>query len=178
MKNIAGFTLIEISVVLVIIGLVVGGIILGQTLIRSSELRSIVTDIEKFETDAVIGENAPASRIEGVGYFIYTPAPLHTSSWALIPNLGIQRNSYDSIYTIGREASNNYLTRGGFLSPVEAKALDDKIDDGLANNGNFRVESGNAIYNTSGCTSGTAPNYSYTSNNTSLCSLTRWFRSQ
>ena len=43
-----GFTLIELSVVLVIIGLIVGGILIGQDLIRSAEVRAQITQIEKY----------------------------------------------------------------------------------------------------------------------------------
>jgi prepilin-type N-terminal cleavage/methylation domain-containing protein len=46
-KN-AGFSLIELSVVLVILGLLVGGILAGQSLIRAAELRSVTTDFEKY----------------------------------------------------------------------------------------------------------------------------------
>ena len=44
-----GFTLIEISIVLVIIGLVVGGVLVGKELIRSAELISVVSDVNKFK---------------------------------------------------------------------------------------------------------------------------------
>lgn len=43
-----GFTLIELSIVLVIIGLIVGGILVGQQMIRSSELRAATTQLTKF----------------------------------------------------------------------------------------------------------------------------------
>jgi len=46
----AGFTLIELSIVLVIIGLIVGGVLTGRNLIRASELRSIVTDEQRYVT--------------------------------------------------------------------------------------------------------------------------------
>jgi prepilin-type N-terminal cleavage/methylation domain-containing protein len=46
----AGFTLIEMSIVLVIIGLIVGGVLVGQDLIRASEVRAQITQIEKFNT--------------------------------------------------------------------------------------------------------------------------------
>ena len=38
------FSLVELSIVLVILGLLVGGVLSGQALIRASELRSIATD--------------------------------------------------------------------------------------------------------------------------------------
>lgn len=43
-----GFSLVELSIVLVILGLLVGGILGGQALIRASELRSINTQINEF----------------------------------------------------------------------------------------------------------------------------------
>src|ERR1700733_13388871 len=44
----SGFTLIELSVVLVIIGLIVGGILVGQDLIKAAETRAQITQIEKY----------------------------------------------------------------------------------------------------------------------------------
>jgi prepilin-type N-terminal cleavage/methylation domain-containing protein len=46
----AAFTLIELSIVLVIIGLIVGGILTGRDLIRSAELQTIITDKNKYTT--------------------------------------------------------------------------------------------------------------------------------
>ncbi len=45
-----GVTLIEISIVLVIIGVLTGGIFVGRTLIKQAELRSAVADVERFKT--------------------------------------------------------------------------------------------------------------------------------
>jgi prepilin-type N-terminal cleavage/methylation domain-containing protein len=45
-----GFTLIELSIVLVIIGLIVGGVLVGQDLIKAAELRATVGQKEKFDT--------------------------------------------------------------------------------------------------------------------------------
>ena len=47
-----GFTLLELSIVLVIIGLIIGGITVGADMIRSSELQSVAADINKFKTAA------------------------------------------------------------------------------------------------------------------------------
>ncbi len=43
-----GFTLIELSIVLVIIGLIVGGVLVGQDLIKASEIRATVGQVEKY----------------------------------------------------------------------------------------------------------------------------------
>lgn len=45
-----GFTLIEMAVVLVIIGLLVGGVLGGRSLLRASELRSVSTDFTRYQT--------------------------------------------------------------------------------------------------------------------------------
>ncbi len=44
------FSLVELSIVLVILGLLVGGILAGQSLIRASELRKHTAQIDQFQT--------------------------------------------------------------------------------------------------------------------------------
>ncbi len=46
----AGFTLIEMSIVLVIIGLIVGGVLVGQSLINAAAVRAQISQIEKYNT--------------------------------------------------------------------------------------------------------------------------------
>lgn len=41
-----GFTLIEMSIVLVIIGLIIGGILKGQEIIESSRQKNIITQVD------------------------------------------------------------------------------------------------------------------------------------
>lgn len=45
-----GFSIVELSIVLVILGLLTGGILAGQSLISAAELRSISSDISKYTT--------------------------------------------------------------------------------------------------------------------------------
>ena len=45
-----GFTLIELSIVLVIIGLIVGGVLVGQDLIKAAQVRATVAQYEKYNT--------------------------------------------------------------------------------------------------------------------------------
>jgi prepilin-type N-terminal cleavage/methylation domain-containing protein len=44
----AGFTLVELSVVLIIVGLIVGGILSGRDLIRAAEIRATIGQVEKY----------------------------------------------------------------------------------------------------------------------------------
>lgn len=46
------FSLVELSIVLVILGLLVGGVLAGQSLIRAAELRSISTEYARYATAA------------------------------------------------------------------------------------------------------------------------------
>jgi len=47
--NTKGFTLVELSLVIVIIGLIVAGVIGGQSLVNQAKLRTVITDIDKYK---------------------------------------------------------------------------------------------------------------------------------
>ena len=48
----AGFTLVELAIVLVIIGLLVGGVLVGQDLIRAAEINSTTSQLTKYDSAA------------------------------------------------------------------------------------------------------------------------------
>ncbi|MES2983805.1 MAG: prepilin-type N-terminal cleavage/methylation domain-containing protein [Pseudomonadota bacterium] len=48
MRN--AFSLVELSIVLVILGLLVGGVLAGKSLIRAAEIRSITTEAQRYAT--------------------------------------------------------------------------------------------------------------------------------
>ncbi len=80
MKSQKGFTLIEIAIVLVIIGLLLGGVLQGQQLIENSRVRSAVND---FNGTAV----AAFSYVDRYGRFPGDDGPTATltargASWA------------------------------------------------------------------------------------------------
>lgn len=47
--RLVGFTLIELSIVLVIIGLIVGGVLVGQDLIRAAQIHNTASQVEKIK---------------------------------------------------------------------------------------------------------------------------------
>ena len=66
----SGFTLVELSVVIVIIGLIVAGVVGGQSLVKSSKMNAQILDFNKFEVaynafkleyDAIPGDMRNAS---------------------------------------------------------------------------------------------------------------------
>ena len=57
-----GFTLVELSIVLVIIGLLIGGILVGQSLIESAKINSTAQQIQQFDA----GVMAFKSRYKGL----------------------------------------------------------------------------------------------------------------
>ncbi|MEO5352558.1 MAG: prepilin-type N-terminal cleavage/methylation domain-containing protein [Magnetococcus sp. XQGC-1] len=48
----AGFTLIEISIVLIIVGLLLGGVLKGQTMVKNSKIKRIAADSQAFIASA------------------------------------------------------------------------------------------------------------------------------
>ncbi len=69
----AGFTLIELAIVLVVIGLIVGVVFVGQELIKQSQIRSIYTDIDKFNIAVSLFKNKynclPGDCLNATDYF-------------------------------------------------------------------------------------------------------------
>ena len=48
----SAFSLVELSIVLVIVGLIIGGVLVGQDMIRNAGLRSEISDLEKYNAAA------------------------------------------------------------------------------------------------------------------------------
>jgi prepilin-type N-terminal cleavage/methylation domain-containing protein len=78
-QHLHGFTLIELSIVLVIIGLLVGGVLAGRELMKTAELRALTSQVHQF-TAAVNGfrvkygalpGDMPNEMSERFGFFTY-----------------------------------------------------------------------------------------------------------
>lgn len=72
-----GFTLIELSIVIVIIGLIIGGVLIGRDLIAAAGIRSQVTQIEKYNATVNTfrtkygGIPGDLTRTEAAGFGLY-----------------------------------------------------------------------------------------------------------
>jgi prepilin-type N-terminal cleavage/methylation domain-containing protein len=53
-KNKKGFTLVELSIVLVIIGLLIGGILVGQSLIESAKMQSFIRQVGQYDAAVAV----------------------------------------------------------------------------------------------------------------------------
>lgn len=182
----AGFTLIEIAIVLVVVGLLLGGVMKGQALIDNARTRSLISDVtgirgawfsfqERYR--ALPGDFPNASTqidsaaISGNGNGKIDDSQERASVWQQLAMAGFisgsfdgqrasagsaqdiacrdttcPRNPYNGFYkfSFGGQAQNapgaaNEFFTGGQI-PVEVLArLDQKLDDGNAGSGRFRV---------------------------------------
>lgn len=199
-----GFTLIELSIVLVIVGLLAGGVLAGKALIQQAEIRAAASQFKKMETayrtfqvkyNCIMGDCPNATAFFGANYITATgctmanglgngdgnglidsgsggawyceevqairslalanilPAPTFTPCWGstavfrgLNDSCGYFYN--DDLYgqvTPIKQNSVEYAilaTDGTLLAPdintVQARLIDEKIDDGIPNKGKFR----------------------------------------
>jgi prepilin-type N-terminal cleavage/methylation domain-containing protein len=153
-----GFTLIELSIVLVIIGLIVGGILVGQSLISAAGVRAQVTQIEKYNTAAntfrekygyLPGDIPPAQ----VTQFGFTVVPTRAGTQGrgdgngVIEGYNYQGAEIFDISTSGETAffwedlsANSHLIEGTFSAAVDAEESTNTallIPQAKLGNGNF-----------------------------------------
>jgi prepilin-type N-terminal cleavage/methylation domain-containing protein len=133
-----GFTLVELAIVLVIIGLIIGGILKGQELIASARLKSTLTDIDAIRAASATFQDKyggfPGDYFEGQAQ-LGTPNGITWSSPRC--NGGNQLCDGDGIIE-GNGRTNEtllfwqHLTLGNLISGIEvATSVDDSIGSGL-----------------------------------------------
>lgn len=111
-KSDKGFTLIELSIVIVIIGLIVAGVVGGQTLVKQAKIRTLITEYNemklamnafKLEYDAIPGDinNAVAYGIganNGNGdKAIHTRLTEALYAWEHLVNADLMSGSYTGV---------------------------------------------------------------------------------
>lgn len=109
----AGFTLIEIAIVLVIVGLLIGGVLQGQQLIENSRVRAAVNNINGIATAMYSyrdrygrwpGDDGPAAAISGRG-----------GPWSVLTANGGNNDGFIATSTSGYTFSPQVNTEGQFF---------------------------------------------------------------
>jgi len=136
-----GFTLIEMSIVLVIIGLIIGGILKGQELIESSRQKNVISQIDRLKA----GTTSFVDRFRGL--------PGDFSRRELLPNSGMLAGGNDDGIIGVPQASADGLatTADSVLGTENAQYFNMLLATGMGVNG--QVTSGVTI----ACFSGLCP---------------------
>ncbi len=112
MNKIHAFSLIELSIVLVILGLLTGGILGGKSLIRAAELRSITTDVTKYQTATIA--------FEGKYFALPGDLPNASSFWSTVTFNGDGDGEIEKVETASTEMETfhywNHLAHAGMIS--------------------------------------------------------------
>lgn len=166
-KNQKGFTLVEIAIVLVIVGLLIGGILQGRSMIKNAKVKRLVNDIESIKAAVMTyqdrygmlpgDENDPNAPTGDANNGNNNGLLNETDGWEiedlrlaeLLPGTGISRPTHQFGGTLGLD----YINIGGSGNrnqivatnlPAEVcQEIDSKYDDGVDNTGDIR---GSAAY--------------------------------
>jgi prepilin-type N-terminal cleavage/methylation domain-containing protein len=191
-KSYSGFSLIELSIVLIIMGLLVAGITGGASLIKTAQLRSVVTEAETYRTafntyysqagdvpGAVTGAVGKISASATAWANLKTNGVVGVTStdgavlskfrgakwyWGYVTQDTAAAGSNIKITAAGDLKDLNVLYVGGEIGLTtshpfpfaDAKNIDDKIDDGVADNGYVKGVNGSAVIAATAYTTGTS----------------------
>ncbi|MCF6299419.1 MAG: prepilin-type N-terminal cleavage/methylation domain-containing protein [Thiomicrorhabdus sp.] len=154
-QNQKGFTLVEIAIVLVIIGLLLGGVLKGQELITNAKIKAVSSDFDNISaayyayqdrTGTIPGDSATTDGVidtddafwfdlktEGfisglAGTLADSDGPAHDLSgvWTAVSGTGT-----------GKLFTTNYICASN-IPDNYASGIDKKLDDGVPNTGSIR----------------------------------------
>lgn len=154
MKNNKGFSLIELSIVLIILGILVAGVTGGSSLIKSAQIRATCEDFANYK-------NAYNAYYEQFGKRAGTQEENYHDAFLEMQEKGIITQKIDGGYKVESKLRDNYFMFSGInnesekyifdmddvllkllnpdgdksLSAKDAKSILKKIDDGKGNSG-------------------------------------------
>jgi prepilin-type N-terminal cleavage/methylation domain-containing protein len=144
MKRTRGFTLVELSIALVIVGLLTGAILGGVQMINNGKLRRQVADLHGLSTAVNTyfdKAQQAAGDANGDGFFDSDTAVWTNLETESLANRA-KRSPYGTVYQFGYADSKAVTTtqrQGNYVSvnmPADiAKRLDVQLDDGTYNKG-------------------------------------------
>ncbi|MDR9498565.1 MAG: prepilin-type N-terminal cleavage/methylation domain-containing protein [Hydrogenovibrio sp.] len=162
-----GFTLVEIAITLVIIGLLLSGTLKAQELIRSSQINQTVQDFQNFQAAYYsyqdrLGNIPGVSATPGRLYIAHTNHSAHNQDGRFFFDLADQGfisqsqpmppEALADFYTAGFGSTQNIQTHEtltiedanqlcarGLKEPAFARALDTKLDDGNPDSGDVQA---------------------------------------
>ncbi len=154
-QNQKGFTLVEIAIVLVIIGLLLGGVLKGQELITNSKIKAVTGDLEGI-TAAYYAYQDRTGRIPGWNDTndgqINDPQAfwddlrregfIAGASGAASPRHDLDGIFIPSGFTAGVFGGGKNFLCATNLENAVAQGLDTKIDDGISTTGSMLAEKG------------------------------------
>lgn len=152
----SGFTLVEIAIVLVIIGLLLGGVLKGQELINSARVKNFANDFRNIPLfiygyqdrfRALPGDDAAA--------VAHIPAATPATTPAGLQGNGVINGNWDTV-TVTDESMLfwQHVRLAGFASGSTVVAANNTYWPNNADGGRIGIESGNSNYiqNTDGVT--------------------------
>jgi prepilin-type N-terminal cleavage/methylation domain-containing protein len=170
LRNQKGFTLIEIAIVLVIVGLLIGGILKGQSMIHNAKVKRLVNDFEGLKTAVLAYQdrfgmypgdendpNSPSATDDGYegnnnGLFDGAErgpvmedlrlAGLLSGSGTDLPSHGYGGNIRLQRANIGNSGAINQIIASNVPGDI-CQEIDSKYDDGIQTSGDIR---GSAAY--------------------------------
>lgn len=166
-KNQNGFTLVEIAIVLVIIGLLIGGVLKGQSMIKNARVKRLVTDVDGLKAAVLTYQdrfgmypgdendtNAPTGDTnngdndgwfdENTGWVMQDLrlAELLSGSGTALPTHTYGGNLRLQRVNIGGSGNINQIVASNVPAEV-CQEIDSKYDDGVDNTGDIQ---GSAAY--------------------------------
>jgi prepilin-type N-terminal cleavage/methylation domain-containing protein len=168
-KNVPGFSLIELALVLIVIGILAGAIFKGQDILESAKIRSVLSDIDRIRTAATLyhdtygqwpgsddvararfGEDVPNGH--GTGIISEDEAPLfwiHLAMADHLPEGKALTSKLGGEFSVEGDTAKrkNFLIlsgpdKAGILTPKQAAALKAKAGESAPSSGLIQVVEG------------------------------------
>jgi prepilin-type N-terminal cleavage/methylation domain-containing protein len=163
LENQKGFTLVEIAIVLVIIGLLLGGVLKGQELIENSKVKSVTADFDNIAAAYWAYRDRKGSypgdtnsefwyNLRTEGFLTGDPAD---STTAVGPDHALEGTFEFVASAAGNMIPNKSMICASNIEDNIAANIDSKLDDGFGDSGSVRggattTTAGGATYTTAG----------------------------